>query len=265
MNSSQPYDFNGKVALITGAGSGFGAESARQFASMGASVIAVDRQADRGQAIVENLNKIQGNHSFIECDIRSVESSQKLPQEAFQKYGRLDIVVNSAGVCHFNKMTDITGEEWDEVLEIDLRSIHFISVASAELMSTEQGGRIINLSSNSARKGRPLCAHYAAAKAGVINLTESLALTYGSKGITANTVCPAVVITEMWDQNFKDLQKITGKTPEELKENWIKQTPLKRLGTAEDIANLIVFLASDRGAFITGQTINVCGGFMLTC
>jgi meso-butanediol dehydrogenase/(S,S)-butanediol dehydrogenase/diacetyl reductase len=99
----------------------------------------------------------------------------------------------------------------------------------------------------------------------VASLTESLALAYGAKQITVNTVCPAVVLTKMWERNFAELARITGKAPEQLIKGWSDLTPLKRLGTVDDVANLIAFLASDQAAFITGQTINVCGGFMLTC
>ncbi|MDH3251926.1 MAG: SDR family oxidoreductase, partial [Ignavibacteria bacterium] len=150
-------------------------------------------------------------------------------------------------------------------LEVDLRSLFFLSVAVAETMSAERGGSIINLGSNAGRKGRVLAAHYAAAKAGVKNLSESLAMTYGPRNITVNTVCPGPTMTPMWDGLFKDLFAITGKSSAELSESWTKQTPLGRLGKAEDVAHLITFLASDRARFITGQEINVCGGFMLMC
>lgn len=143
--------------------------------------------------------------------------------------------------------------------------MHFLSVAAAEAMDGGTGGRIVNLGSNAGRKGRSNGAHYAAAKAAVVSLTESLALAYGPKQITVNTVCPAVVLTGMWKQNFAELMRITAKTPEQLTAGWVEATPLKRLGTPEDVANLITFLASDDASFITGQTINVCGGFMLTC
>lgn len=179
--------------------------------------------------------------------------------------GGVDILINSAGVCHFNKVNQITPEEWDEVLEIDVRTLFFMSVAAAEVMKNDGTGRIINLGSNAGRKGRAVSAHYAAAKAAVSNLTESLALAYGAKRITANCVCPAVTDTPMWDGLYSELQKVSGKTAQELADGWSKATPLGRLGKVEDVANLIAFLASDRAAFITGQTINVCGGFMLTC
>jgi NAD(P)-dependent dehydrogenase (short-subunit alcohol dehydrogenase family) len=256
------YGLKGKVALITGAGGGLGRAAAIRLATAGAQIIAVDRDEESTRQLMEVL---PGNNHAIVKDLRPALAANKVVEEALTLTRRLDIVVNSAGVCHFTKINEISPEEWDEVLEIDLRSIHFLSVAAAEAMDSSAGGRIINLGSNAGRKGRANGAHYAAAKAAVASLTESLALAYGAKQITVNTVCPAVVLTGMWKGNFDELTRMTAKTPEQLTEGWINATPLKRLGTADDVANLIVFLASDGASFITGQTINVCGGFMLTC
>jgi meso-butanediol dehydrogenase / (S,S)-butanediol dehydrogenase / diacetyl reductase len=254
--------FKGKIALITGAGGGLGMAAAIRLAAVGTEIIAVDRDE---KSLHELMKVLPGKHHAIVKDLRPVRAANEAVEEALALTCRLDILVNSAGVCHFNRINEISPEEWDEVLEIDLRSIHFLSVAAAEAMDSAAGGRIINLGSNAGRKGRANGAHYAAAKAAVASLTESLALAYGAKQITVNTVCPAVVLTGMWDRNFTELTHITAKTPEELTKAWIDATPLKRLGTVGDVANLIAFLASDDASFITGQTINVCGGFMLTC
>lgn len=257
-----PYGLKGKVALITGAGGGLGSAAATKLAADGAQIVAVDCDE---RATRELIDALPGKHHAIVRDLRPARAAREVVEEAFALCGRLDILINSAGVCHFNKINEISPEEWDEVLEIDLRSMHFLSVAAAETMDPGAGGRIINLGSNAGRKGRATGAHYAAAKAAVASLTESLAIAYGAKQITVNTVCPAVVLTGMWERNFAELTRITAKTPEQLIKGWADITPLKRLGTAEDVANLIAFLASDEAAFITGQTINVCGGFMLTC
>lgn len=257
------FRFDGQVAVVTGAGSGIGRTTAEVLAAGGARIVAVDRTQSKLDELIAALPGT--GHVGLETDLRPADAAARVIADAVAAAGSIDILVNSAGVCHFNKMKDISADEWDEVLEVDLRSLFFISVAAAEAMDPDRGGRIINLGSNAGRKGRPLSAHYAAAKAAVANLTESLALAYGSKNITANCVCPAVTDTPMWDGLFGELGSITGKTPDELKEGWAKVTPLGRLGQPEDVANLIAFLASDKAAFITGQTVNVCGGFMLTC
>jgi NAD(P)-dependent dehydrogenase (short-subunit alcohol dehydrogenase family) len=261
------FDFTNKTALITGAGSGFGEAAAKLLASAGATIVAVDRVQDRGDELLKTLPRPKNQeHHLVVKELRPARAGTEAVSEALAlTAGRLDIVVNSAGVCHFNKIAEISPEEWDEVLETDLRALHFVSVAAAEAMDAARGGRIINIGSNAGRKGRALSAHYAAAKAAVASLTESLALAYGAKQITVNTVCPAVVLTKMWERNFAELARITGKAPKQLIKGWSDLTPLKRLGTVDDVANLIAFLASDQAAFITGQTINVCGGFMLTC
>jgi NAD(P)-dependent dehydrogenase (short-subunit alcohol dehydrogenase family) len=260
-------EFENKNILITGASSGFGLACAHQFAEQGARIIAVDRQKERACALVEKLpGAPQRGHVAIIRDLQSAEAAQAVVAEAIGHAPRIDVLVNSAGVCHFNQINAIAPQEWDEVMEVDVRALFYMAVHVAESMKADgQGGRIINLGSNAGRKGRALSAHYAAAKAAVASVSESLALAYGAHGITVNTVCPAVVQTPMWEQNFAELGRITGKTPGQLLEMWTSQTPLKRLGTPDDIADLIVFLAGSKASFITGQEINVCGGFMLAC
>lgn len=256
------FDFKGKVALITGAGGGLGKATAIKLATAGARVIAVDRD---DKSLQKLMTELPGTHYSLVKDLRPALAAKEAIAEAMALTHRLDIVVNAAGVCHFNKINEISPEEWDEVLEIDLRAMHFLSVAAADAMDGNAGGRIINLGSNAGRKGRATGAHYAAAKAAVASLTESLALAYGAKRITVNTVCPGVVLTGMWEQLFAELTRISGKTEEQLIKGWTDITPLKRLGSPEDVANLIAFLASEEASFITGQEINVCGGYMLTC
>lgn len=253
----------GKVALITGAGSGIGEAASMRLASEGARIIAVDRNEAKLKKLLDSLDG--SGHIQLARDLRLEENAKLLVGESVKQTERLDIVVNAAGVCHFRAMKDIDVEEWDEVLEINVRALFLIATAAAEAMDANRGGRIVNIGSNAGRKGRAISAHYAASKAAVANLTESLALSYGKKNITANTVCPAVTATPMWDGLFSELHDATGKSRQELTEGWTKLTPLGRLGTTTDVANLIAFLVSDEASFITGQTINVCGGFMLTC
>ncbi len=259
------FDFKDKTAIITGAGSGFGRATARLLAQCGARIVGVDCNVQSLAQTMAGLPDISGGHLTIEMDLTHTAAASDVIARTMVHAAHLDILVNSAGVCHFTAANNISPDEWDQVHEINLKSLYFLAVAAAEAMEPQRGGRIINLGSNAGRKGRAFSAHYAAAKAGVANVTESLALAYGKKGITVNTVCPAVVLTDMWKRNFQELEPITGKPAEELVRKWTADTPLRRLGTVEDVANLIVFLASDRAGFITAQEINVCGGFMLTC
>lgn len=260
------YNFKGKTILVTGASSGLGRAAAQQFAAGGGRVVGVDRNEERLREEVASWPAAAGgSHEAIIADLQPADAPRRVMAEAARRVGRLDILVNSAGVCHFTPAAKISATEWDEVLDIDLRALFFMGTLFGEQVDPKRGGRLINIGSNAGRKGRAMSAHYAAAKAGVASVSESLALAYGAKNVTVNTVCPAVVVTPLWETSFTELNALTGKSSAELVEGWKKLTPLGRLGTPDDVANLIVFLASDRGGFITGQTINVCGGFMLTC
>ncbi|UXX79892.1 SDR family oxidoreductase [Reichenbachiella carrageenanivorans] len=254
-------EFENKVALITGVASGFGAATAKQLAAQGCTIVGVERDETKLNALLTELPTAHTQHHAIVQDLRDTQGAKTVASRAKDLAGRIDIVINSAGVCHFNKLNEITIEEWDEVFEIDVRALFQVAVGAAEIM--DHGGIIINLGSNAGRKGRAVSAHYAAAKAGVSNFSESLALAYGAKGIRVNTVSPGPIMTPMWNDLYPELSPITGKNSAELAEAWTAQTPLGRLGKADDVANLIVFLASEKGSFITGQDINVCGGFML--
>ena len=263
------HKFAGKTAVITGAASGFGLATARRLAAEGAAVIGVDRNADRLAREIASLPSSGGaRHAALVCDLADPGAPRLLVETAFSNGRHVDLLVNSAGICHFRPVSEITVQEWDEVLAIDLRSLYFVSVAVAERVEAERGCRIVNLGSNAGRKGRAFSAHYAAAKAAVANVTESLAVAYGPKGITVNTVCPAVVLTPLWEESFRESvrhhRQDFGRTDGGMDGQGDSCCRLSG-STPEDVANLIVFLLSEEAAFITGQEINVCGGFMLTC
>ena len=258
--------FAGRVAVVTGAASGIGLATMARLAGDGARVVAVDRSERKLHDAIERASLPDGAvAAVIALDLRPSGAAKQVIADAVRAVGRIDVLVNAAGVCHFRRMNDVAGDEWDDVMETNVRALFEMSVAAAEAMNPQRGGRIINVGSNAGRKGRPLMAHYAASKAAVANVTESLALAYGKRNVTANTVCPGVTDTPMWDDLFGELREVTGKSKVDLVKGWEQATPLGRLGTADDVANLIAFLASDEASFITGQTINVCGGFMLTC
>ena len=256
-------DFENKNALVTGIGSGIGLETARRLAEGGARIVGVDRNEKRLQEAIASLARHAKPHIGITKDLRSSSAARSVVPDAIKNVEYLDIVVNAAGVCYFTRMSEISESEYDEVMDVNVRALFFIGAAAAEAMKAPRGGRIINLGSNAGRKGRAISAHYSASKAAVKNISESLALAYGSRGVSVNTVCPGPTDTPMWEINFKGLKAITGKDAREFWEQWKQQTPLGRIGTTKDVANLICFLASEKGSFISGQEINVCGGFML--
>ncbi len=256
-------EFEKKNVLVTGIGSGIGLQTARQLAEGGARIIGVDRNSARLEEAIASLTRHGEPHVSIVKDLRSAGDAKSVIPDALKHADYVDVVVNAAGVCYFTKLNEISEEEYNEVMDVNVRALFFVSVAAAESMAAPRGGKIINLGSNAGRKGRAFSAHYAASKAAVKNITESLALAYGSRNIAVNTVCPGPTDTPMWEGNFKGLKKITGKGADELWTLWKQQTPLGRVGSVEDVANLICFLVSPKGSFINGQEINVCGGYML--
>ena len=256
-------ELEGKTALVTGVGSGIGLETARQLSALGARIVGVDRNEPRLKDALTSLAPATQPHRGILKDLRTAPAAKSVIPEAFGEARYIDIVVNAAGVCYFTRMAEISEEEFDEVMEVNVRALFYIGVAAAEAMKAPRGGRIINIGSNAGRKGRAVSAHYSASKAAVKNITESLALAYTGRNISVNTVCPGPVDTPMWEENFRGLKKITGKDPMDFWGQWTQQTPVGRIGTPADVANLICFLASEKGSFVNGQEINVCGGFML--
>ena len=250
-------EFAGKTVLVTGVSSGIGRAAATAFLAEGATVIGFDRRP------IPALT--DARFHAIQVDICETGKARAAVRQAAAITGKIDIVVNAAGISHFRRINEIGEDEWDEMFAVNVKGLFFIAMECAEIMAKNGGGRIINLGSNAGRKGRALAAHYAATKAAVKSLSESLALGYAGKNITANTVCPAVTRTGMWDDQFPDLCPIVGKTPEELYQGWANATPLRRVGETTDVVELIKFLAGPRGGFVNGQEINVCGGFMLTC
>jgi len=187
-------NFKGKVALITGVGSGFGAASAKMLAEQGCTIVGVEQNKESLQKVISGLPTSHAKHYSILQDLRDADGAKIIVDQLMKLTDRLDITINSAGVCRFNKLKDISVDEWDEIFEIDVRALFQISVTSAEAM--ENGGTIINLGSNAGRKGRAVSAHYAAAKAAVSNFSQSLALAYGAKNIRVNTVSPGPIMTD---------------------------------------------------------------------
>jgi NAD(P)-dependent dehydrogenase (short-subunit alcohol dehydrogenase family) len=256
-------EFGKKTALITGIGGGIGLETAQQLAGSGCRIVGVDRNERKLKEAMGSLKPASGNHVGLLRNLRTMNEVRSVVPDALKQVEYVDIVVNAAGVCYFTKMAEVSEEEYNDVMDVNVRALYFIAVDAAESMKSPRGGRIINMGSNAGRKGRAFSAHYAASKSAVKSISESLALAYGSRNVTVNTVCPGPIDTPMWEVNFKGLKSITGKEPKEFWEQWKQQTPLGKIGTTADVANLIVFLASDKGSFVNGQEINVCGGFML--
>jgi 3-oxoacyl-[acyl-carrier protein] reductase len=246
-------DLSGKVALVTGGGRGIGRATALKLGAAGAKV-AVNYNASEGpaQEVVEQITSSGGEAKAVKADVSQNDQVEAMINGLVKDWGRVDILVNNAGITRDNLMMRMSQDEWDAVMETNLRSAYFCTRAVLRPMMRNRWGRIICLSSVVGLTGNTGQANYAAAKAGLIGFTKSIAKEVGSRGITANAIAPGFIDTD-----------ITAVLPEELKQGMLKLVPAERVGQPDDVANAILFLSSDLASYITGQVINVDGGMVM--
>jgi NAD(P)-dependent dehydrogenase (short-subunit alcohol dehydrogenase family) len=242
---------NGKVAIVTGSSRGIGQAIALRLAKEGARVVVNSRKLDGTEETVNLIKKAGGTAVGIAADVSDAKQVQSLVSQAVKRFGRLDIMVNNAGVADEAPLTKMTTEEWNSMIAVDLTGVFLGVQAAAKAM--KNGGAIVNTSSIAALVGFPQTAHYSAAKGGVRSLTQEAAVELGPK-IRVNAVAPGIIDTEMTKSIKED--------PAQLKAMMGRIT-LKRLGKPEDIANAVAFLASDEASYITGQLLIVDGGWMV--
>lgn len=240
----------GKTALITGAARGIGKAIALKYASEGANVAFTDLAIDDIAKATENEIaafgvKVKGYAS----NAADFKGTEKVVAEVLNDFGRIDILVNNAGITRDGLMMRMTEQQWDMVINVNLKSAFNFIHAITPIMMRQKSGSIINMSSVVGVSGNAGQANYSASKAGMIGLAKSIAKELGSRGIRANCIAPGFIITDM-----------TGQLSEEVRNEWAKQIPLKRGGTPEDVANVALFLASELSSYVSGQVIHVCGG-----
>jgi 3-oxoacyl-[acyl-carrier protein] reductase len=240
----------GKTALITGAARGIGKAIALKFASEGANIAFTDLTIDEnGKTTEKELESFGIKAKGYASNAANFEETHKTVEEIVKDFGRIDILVNNAGITRDGLMMRMSEEQWDMVININLKSAFNFIHAVSPVMMKQKGGSIINMSSVVGVSGNAGQTNYSASKAGMIGLAKSIAKELGSRGIRANAVAPGFIITEM-----------TGVLPDKVREEWERQIPLRRGGTPEDVANVSLFLASDLSSYVTGQVIPVCGG-----
>lgn len=240
----------GKTALITGGARGIGRAIALAFAKQGAAVAFSDLKYDESaQALEKELQGFGVKAKGYASDASNLAASEKLADEVAAEFGRIDILVNNAGITRDTLLMRMTEEQWDLVIQVNLKSVFNLTKAVQKYMLKQRSGSIINMSSVVGLGGNAGQANYAASKAGMIGFTKSVAQELGPRSIRCNAIAPGFIETEM-----------TAVLPEEVKKGWAEKIPLRRAGTTEDVANACIFLGSDLSAYVTGQVIPVCGG-----
>jgi 3-oxoacyl-[acyl-carrier protein] reductase len=243
----------GKTAIVTGAARGLGRSISFMLAKEGVNVVLVDIDSSLIQKAVDEVKSFGSKAIGLVADVSKKQDIDSVVSKTVQEFGHLDILVNNAGICPRTDFESVSEQEWDKVLAVNLKSVFLFSQAVFPHMKKQNYGRIINMASGAGKVGGvQVGAHYSASKAGVICLTKTLALNGAKFGITANAVCPGVIGTEM----------TTAISSEQL-QNYARMIPLGRIGTAEDVANMVVFLASDAANYITGEIADVNGGFIM--
>ena len=241
-----------KVAIVTGASRGIGEAIAKQLSSCGAKIILIARNSDQLVAVKETIISNGGIAESIAGDVSNLNSISEIVTNTIDKWGRIDILVNNAGIARDNIIMRMKEDDWDSVMNINLKGCFNGIKSVARPMIKNKAGRIINITSVIGQIGNAGQSNYAASKAGIMGLMKSMAKELGSRNITVNAVAPGYITTDM-----------TNELNDEVKEQMKSSIPLGRLGTPDDVANLVCFLASDEAGYITGQTFNVDGGMVM--
>lgn len=249
-----------RVALVTGAGSGIGRAIARGLAAEGAIVVATDIDPSSADAARAELPR---SHSLV-LDVTSAASAHAAVDHIESEIGPVEILVNNAGVSTMRPLWDLTERDWDFNFDVNAKGVFLVTQAALPAMMSRRRGSIVNTASMAGKKGVPLLAHYAASKWACIGFTKSAAVELGPFGIRVNCVCPGYVATSMQERELVWEAEARGLTVEDITAEYITKTPLGRMQTADDVARVVAYLASDDAEFLTGAAIDITGGAHLT-
>jgi len=245
-----------KVAIITGARRGMGRTHALALAKAGAKVVVADISQEDCQKVVKEIEKGGGEGLAVKCDVTKKEDIDNMVKAAVEKWGKVDILVNNAGICQFKPFLELTEEEWDRTININLKGYFLCAQACAKEMAKQKAGVIVNIASVAMGQvgvGIPALVHYCASKGGIVAMTEALALELAPFNIRVNAISPGMIETPMIDPVKQDPKAMEG---------MLARVPLHRAGRPEEVSNLVLFLASDKSSYITGSNVVIDGGWL---
>jgi NAD(P)-dependent dehydrogenase (short-subunit alcohol dehydrogenase family) len=251
----------GQAAIVTGAGQGIGRAVALRLAADGMHVTVVDMHAGRGEGVAAEIAASGSRALALAADVTAAADRQRMIDATLAEFGRLDVLVNNAGIMRVALPLDVTEEHWDVVMDVNARAVYFCCQAALKHMVGQHSGRIINIAS-AAGKAASTIQHpvYNVSKAAVIAITKTFAMACAREGVRVNAVCPGVVATPMQDVVDQEFARITGSTPETIRAERVARIPLGRVEQPEDVADVVAFLAGPASRYMTGQAINVTGG-----
>ena len=253
--------FDGKTAIVTGGAHGIGKATAIEFAKEGASVVIADVNEEAGRAVESDLNRLGPGGILVVADLALIDECSRVVAETVDAFGGVDILFNNVGIQSpdsYRNVEDTPEDMWDRILNVNLKSYYMMSKFAIPEMRKRGGGAIINTASVQGLQSQKLVPAYAASKGGVLSLTRQMALDYAEENIRVLAVCPGTIDTEM----VRTVARMEEGNPSEIVAGWGKSHPIGRVGLGVDIANVVLFLASDKASFMTGEYINIDGGFM---
>ena len=256
--------FENHVVAITGAANGIGKACALRFAQEGAKIVCLDLADELNEAVAVECRELGVEALAMRCDVTSKESVQGVVTQILEKLGRVDILVASAGIYTGSPLVEVSPEQWQRTIDINLTGVFLTNQAVATILMAQKSGSIINLSSMAGKTSWPASAEYSASKSGVIGLTRSVAMEMAPFGPTANAVCPGNTLTDMVRNVAKKVGSLDGMTGEEWLEMRAQDCPMNRLAEPWEIAGVVAYLASEDSRYITGQAIEVDGGLIMS-